>query len=208
MFPKDEAAFGIDNQLIQYYIGSSGLLAKPVTEKGEKESSVYPAEDQVRPFTHTPTITSSPSGLLRLLHPPCLPRLLQWRLHHCPCGSAQDSAPRAWRLHRTDSWAPTTFLAVDEARPIHTARRTWHRRKCSRWTAPRRWRNVCEWVREHSMARAHCGQGLLVEPGDRQVHGRLTARQGGGVCIVYNTFHCNNYYIVYNLYVLPRGLPV
>ena len=48
MFPKDEAGFGIDDQ---YYIGSSGLLVKPVTEKGAKESSVYLAEDQVRPFT-------------------------------------------------------------------------------------------------------------------------------------------------------------
>ncbi|OJA14137.1 hypothetical protein AZE42_06718 [Rhizopogon vesiculosus] len=59
MFPKDVAGFGIDDQ---YYIGSSGLLVKPVTEKGAKETSIYIAEDQVR--------------LLRLLHPPRLPRLL------------------------------------------------------------------------------------------------------------------------------------
>jgi alpha 1,3-glucosidase len=47
MFPKDEAGFGIDDQ---YYIGSSGLLVKPVTQKGVKEVSVYIAEDQVRSF--------------------------------------------------------------------------------------------------------------------------------------------------------------
>ncbi|KAG1851442.1 glycoside hydrolase family 31 protein [Suillus subalutaceus] len=44
MFPGDEAGFGIDDQ---YYIGSSGLLVKPVTQKGLKEVSVYIAEDQV-----------------------------------------------------------------------------------------------------------------------------------------------------------------
>lgn len=44
MFPGDEAGFGIDDQ---YYIGSSGLLVKPVTQKGIKEVSVYIAEDQV-----------------------------------------------------------------------------------------------------------------------------------------------------------------
>ncbi|KAG2158568.1 glycoside hydrolase family 31 protein [Suillus bovinus] len=44
MFPGDEAGFGVDDQ---YYVGSSGLLVKPVTEKGVKEVSVYIAEDQV-----------------------------------------------------------------------------------------------------------------------------------------------------------------
>ena len=48
MFPKDEAGFAMDDQ---YYIGSSGLLVKPVTQKGEKETSVYLAEDQVRSFS-------------------------------------------------------------------------------------------------------------------------------------------------------------
>ncbi|THH27331.1 hypothetical protein EUX98_g6848 [Antrodiella citrinella] len=37
-FPKDEAGFSIDDQ---YMVGSSGLLVKPVTEKGAKEASVY-----------------------------------------------------------------------------------------------------------------------------------------------------------------------
>lgn len=45
MFPKDKAGFEIDDQ---YYIGSSGLLVKPVTEKGATEAKVYLAEDQVR----------------------------------------------------------------------------------------------------------------------------------------------------------------
>jgi alpha 1,3-glucosidase len=44
MFPKDKSGFAIDDQ---YYIGSSGLLVKPVTEKGAKEAKVYLAEDQV-----------------------------------------------------------------------------------------------------------------------------------------------------------------
>ncbi|KLO09715.1 glycoside hydrolase family 31 protein [Schizopora paradoxa] len=43
MFPKDEAGFAIDDQ---YYIGSSGLLVKPVTEKGATEATVYLGEKQ------------------------------------------------------------------------------------------------------------------------------------------------------------------
>lgn len=75
MFPEDDAGFGIDDQ---FYVGSSGLLVKPVTEKGVKEVSVYIAEDQVRSFplvfispytltlthTHLPrsTMTTSPTS--------------------------------------------------------------------------------------------------------------------------------------------------
>ncbi|KII95544.1 glycoside hydrolase family 31 protein [Plicaturopsis crispa FD-325 SS-3] len=44
VFPKDEGGFSIDDQ---YYIGGSGLLVKPVTEKDVREASVYLAEDQV-----------------------------------------------------------------------------------------------------------------------------------------------------------------
>nr|BAV90144.1 alpha-glucosidase [Pholiota microspora] len=44
MFPKDKAGFDMDDQ---YYIGSSGLLVKPVTEKDAREAKVYFAEDQV-----------------------------------------------------------------------------------------------------------------------------------------------------------------
>lgn len=44
MFPKDKAGFGMDDQ---YYIGSSGLLTKPVTIKDVTETTVYLAEDQV-----------------------------------------------------------------------------------------------------------------------------------------------------------------
>ena len=44
MFPKDQVGFDIDDQ---YYIGSSGLLVKPVTEKDVTETTVYLAESQV-----------------------------------------------------------------------------------------------------------------------------------------------------------------
>ena len=44
MFPGDEVAFSLDDQ---YYIGSSGLLVKPVTVKGAKEASVYLSDKQV-----------------------------------------------------------------------------------------------------------------------------------------------------------------
>jgi alpha 1,3-glucosidase len=41
--PDDEAGFAIDDQL---YIGSTGLLAKPVTKEGADSVSVYVADDQ------------------------------------------------------------------------------------------------------------------------------------------------------------------
>ncbi|KDQ56418.1 glycoside hydrolase family 31 protein [Jaapia argillacea MUCL 33604] len=44
MFPQDEAGFSIDDQ---YFVGSSGLLVKPVVQKGVTETSVYLPEDQV-----------------------------------------------------------------------------------------------------------------------------------------------------------------
>ncbi|KAL0072619.1 glucosidase II [Marasmius tenuissimus] len=44
MFPKDKAGFEIDDQ---FWVGSSGLLVKPVTEKGATEATVYIPEDQV-----------------------------------------------------------------------------------------------------------------------------------------------------------------
>ena len=54
MFPKDKAGFEMDEQ---YYIGSSGLLVKPITAKGVTETKVYFAEDQVRDiFPDTLTI--------------------------------------------------------------------------------------------------------------------------------------------------------
>ncbi|KAF8631083.1 hypothetical protein AX17_005169 [Amanita inopinata Kibby_2008] len=51
MFPQDKNGYDVDEQ---YYIGQSGLLVKPVTEKGATEASVYLAEDQVYYdyFTH------------------------------------------------------------------------------------------------------------------------------------------------------------
>lgn len=45
VFPKDEAGFAIDDQ---YFVGSSGLLVKPVTEKGATTATVYLPGDQVR----------------------------------------------------------------------------------------------------------------------------------------------------------------
>ncbi|KAG6865118.1 hypothetical protein C0991_005018 [Blastosporella zonata] len=43
-FPKDQGGFDIDDQ---YFIASSGLLVKPVTEKGATETTFYLPEDQV-----------------------------------------------------------------------------------------------------------------------------------------------------------------
>ncbi|EKM81226.1 hypothetical protein AGABI1DRAFT_72105 [Agaricus bisporus var. burnettii JB137-S8] len=44
VFPKDKNGFDLDDQ---YFIGSSGILVRPVTEKGATEASVYlPAENQ------------------------------------------------------------------------------------------------------------------------------------------------------------------
>lgn len=45
VFPRDPKGFSIDEQ---YYIGDSGLLVRPVTQKGVTETKVYLAEDTVR----------------------------------------------------------------------------------------------------------------------------------------------------------------
>ena len=45
VFPHDSKGFSIDEQ---YYIGDSGLLVRPVTQKGVTETKVYLAEDRVR----------------------------------------------------------------------------------------------------------------------------------------------------------------
>ncbi|KAJ4496712.1 glycoside hydrolase family 31 protein [Lentinula lateritia] len=44
VFPQDTAGFAIDDQ---FFVGSSGILVKPVTEKDKTEATVYIAEDQV-----------------------------------------------------------------------------------------------------------------------------------------------------------------
>ncbi|KAL4245068.1 glycosyl hydrolase 31 family protein [Abortiporus biennis] len=44
VFPKDEGGFSIDDQ---FFVGGSGILVKPVTEKGVTEASVYIPEDEV-----------------------------------------------------------------------------------------------------------------------------------------------------------------
>ncbi|KAJ7935332.1 glycoside hydrolase family 31 protein [Mycena leptocephala] len=44
MFPKDTKGFTVDDQ---YFIGSSGILVKPITTKGATETTVYLPEDEV-----------------------------------------------------------------------------------------------------------------------------------------------------------------
>ncbi|KAJ7736818.1 glycoside hydrolase family 31 protein [Mycena metata] len=44
VFPKDPKGFAVDDQ---YFIGSSGILVKPITTKGATETTVYLAEDEV-----------------------------------------------------------------------------------------------------------------------------------------------------------------
>lgn len=48
--PTDAGGFKIDDQ---YYLGSSGLLIKPVTAAGVNEIDVYLADDQV---SHSQTV--------------------------------------------------------------------------------------------------------------------------------------------------------
>ena len=44
-FPNHKAGFSTDDQ---YFIGDSGLLVKPITEKDATEASVYLSESRVR----------------------------------------------------------------------------------------------------------------------------------------------------------------
>ncbi|KAI9616605.1 hypothetical protein H4Q26_011004 [Puccinia striiformis f. sp. tritici PST-130] len=43
MFPKDDAGFAVDDQ---FYLASTGLLVKPITEEGVTSTEVYIADDQ------------------------------------------------------------------------------------------------------------------------------------------------------------------
>lgn len=45
MFPQDAQGFAIDDQ---FYVGSSGLLVKPVVIEGSTEANIYIADEQVR----------------------------------------------------------------------------------------------------------------------------------------------------------------
>jgi hypothetical protein len=45
VFPHDPKGFSIDEQ---YYIGDSGLLVRPVTQKGVTETKLYLADNNVR----------------------------------------------------------------------------------------------------------------------------------------------------------------
>jgi alpha 1,3-glucosidase len=44
MFPHDSKGFAIDDQ---FYLGSSGLLVKPIVKEGAVENEVYLSDDQV-----------------------------------------------------------------------------------------------------------------------------------------------------------------
>ena len=45
MFPGDEKGVSLDDQ---FYVGSSGLLVKPITRKDTTETTVYLSDSQVR----------------------------------------------------------------------------------------------------------------------------------------------------------------
>lgn len=45
VFPNDPKGFDLDHQ---FYLGSSGLLVKPVEEEGATTQEVYISDDQVR----------------------------------------------------------------------------------------------------------------------------------------------------------------
>ena len=49
VFPGDEEGASLDDQ---FYVGSSGLLVKPVTSKGTTETTVYLSDKQVSPINH------------------------------------------------------------------------------------------------------------------------------------------------------------
>lgn len=44
VFPKDEQGFGMDDQ---YYVGSSGLLVKPITTRGQTSTTVYFSDPEI-----------------------------------------------------------------------------------------------------------------------------------------------------------------
>lgn len=50
VFPKDPQGFAIDDQ---FYVGSSGLLVKPITEEGKTEAEVYLSDNEVRAYIFT-----------------------------------------------------------------------------------------------------------------------------------------------------------
>ena len=82
-FPQDERGFSLDDQ---YFVGSSGLLVKPVTRKGVTEETVYlPAEDQVSQFCMTLNVLVLMvvrPGLLRLLQQQRVPQRVQGQGNH------------------------------------------------------------------------------------------------------------------------------
>jgi hypothetical protein len=60
MFPQDEAGFGVDDQ---FYLGSAGLLVKPITQEGVTSTDIYISDDQVGDsLAHRDLILSSNIG--------------------------------------------------------------------------------------------------------------------------------------------------
>ncbi|KAF8886032.1 glycoside hydrolase family 31 protein [Infundibulicybe gibba] len=88
MFPKDQAGFDLDDQ---YYIGQSGLLVKPVTQKDVTETTVYLAENQVY---YDYLLTTPTAGLQKA-------RLSQSLLPFTksPFSSEAAGAARGWQLY-------------------------------------------------------------------------------------------------------------
>ena len=69
VFPEDEQGFGIDDQ---FYLGSSGLLCKPVTTRGATSTSLYLSDTQVYYdyFTYKPYRPSPPNTTGRMVTVP------------------------------------------------------------------------------------------------------------------------------------------
>lgn len=130
VLPKNESGFSIDDQ---YYIGSSGLLVKPITAACVTETTLYIGEDQVG---EEPLINSyrrhltSIVGLLRLLQRTCLPRFSGGSTRHSTGTSRTRPSSHSWWFHLTFPRTSAQFLALDGTRPIHPQGRskpTWWR---------------------------------------------------------------------------------
>ena len=82
MFPKDKTGFNMDEQ---YYIGTSGLLVKPITAKGVTETKVYFAEDQVPGVSpHALAVSSSDTGRFTMTTSTIIPIVGQLRAKKSP----------------------------------------------------------------------------------------------------------------------------
>jgi alpha 1,3-glucosidase len=66
VFPYDPKGFSIDEQ---YYIGDSGLLVRPVTQKGVTETKIYLAGDNVSPRSRKIPSFDILEAILQLFQP-------------------------------------------------------------------------------------------------------------------------------------------